>query len=154
MRENSNYDDVRSYDDVRQTENGFGTKVRDGITFLLVGGGIGAILALLFAPKSGNELRSDIADVTRKGLDATKEKADQLKTRSIEAVEKVKHKADEVYGKASEAASETLNTGLNAGREAVSATSEAVSDAISDVQREADLKSNRAGAGQKSTGGF
>ena len=39
------------------------------LTYLLVGGGIGAILALLFAPKSGQELRGDIADVTRKGVE-------------------------------------------------------------------------------------
>ncbi|MCU0240070.1 MAG: YtxH domain-containing protein [Pyrinomonadaceae bacterium] len=31
------------------------------LTYLLIGGGIGAILALLFAPKSGQELREDIA---------------------------------------------------------------------------------------------
>ena len=30
------------------------------LTYLLVGGGIGAILALLFAPKSCQELRGDI----------------------------------------------------------------------------------------------
>jgi gas vesicle protein len=45
------------------------------LTYLLVGGGIGAVLALLFAPKSGNELRGDIADVTRKGIEKSKETA-------------------------------------------------------------------------------
>ncbi|MBA2495432.1 MAG: YtxH domain-containing protein, partial [Acidobacteria bacterium] len=39
------------------------------LTYLLIGGGIGATLALLFAPKSGQELRGDIADVTRKGIE-------------------------------------------------------------------------------------
>jgi len=43
------------------------------LAFLLIGGGIGAILALLFAPKSGRELRGDIADVTRKGIDYSRE---------------------------------------------------------------------------------
>ena len=42
------------------------------LTYLLIGGGIGAILALLFAPKSGQELREDIADATRKGLEKAK----------------------------------------------------------------------------------
>ena len=39
------------------------------LTYLLIGGGIGAIIALLFAPKSGQELRGDLADATRKGID-------------------------------------------------------------------------------------
>jgi len=45
------------------------------LVYLLIGGGIGAILALLFAPKSGQELRSDIADATRKGIDRSREAA-------------------------------------------------------------------------------
>ena len=45
------------------------------LTYLLIGGGIGAALALLFAPKSGHELRGDIADVTRKGIEKSKETA-------------------------------------------------------------------------------
>ena len=38
------------------------------LTYLLIGGGIGAIIALLFAPKSGVELRGDIADADRKSV--------------------------------------------------------------------------------------
>ena len=38
----------------------------DRITFFLIGAGIGATLAILFAPKSGRELRHDIADLSRK----------------------------------------------------------------------------------------
>ncbi|MBK6751071.1 MAG: YtxH domain-containing protein [Acidobacteria bacterium] len=45
------------------------TSAATKLTYLLVGGGIGAILALLFAPKSGEELRGDIADATRKGIE-------------------------------------------------------------------------------------
>ena len=44
-----------------------GSDVSTRLTYLLIGGGIGAIIALLFAPKAGSELRGDIADVTRKG---------------------------------------------------------------------------------------
>ncbi len=39
------------------------------IVYLVAGGLIGAAAALLLAPKSGSELRSDIADVTRRGYD-------------------------------------------------------------------------------------
>ena len=38
----------------------------DRFTYLLIGAGIGAALALLFAPKSGKELRGDIAEVSRR----------------------------------------------------------------------------------------
>ena len=53
------------------------TSAATKLTYLLVGGGIGAVLALLFAPKSGHELRGDIADVTRKGIEKGKETATQ-----------------------------------------------------------------------------
>jgi gas vesicle protein len=52
------------------------------LTYLLIGGGIGAVIALLFAPKSGEELRGDIADATRKGLEKSKETAVQLQERA------------------------------------------------------------------------
>ena len=48
------------------------------LTYLLIGGGIGAILALLFAPKSGQELREDIAVATKKGIEKGKETAENL----------------------------------------------------------------------------
>ena len=38
------------------------TNAATKLTYLLIGGGIGAVIALLFAPKSGTELRGDIAN--------------------------------------------------------------------------------------------
>ncbi|MBD3163129.1 MAG: hypothetical protein GF346_11835 [Candidatus Eisenbacteria bacterium] len=38
----------------------------DRITYLLIGAGLGAAFALLFAPKSGRELRDDLGDLSRK----------------------------------------------------------------------------------------
>ncbi len=52
-----------------------GDNISTRLTYFLVGAGIGAVLALLFAPKSGEELRNDIADATRKGIDKSKEAA-------------------------------------------------------------------------------
>ncbi|MFT3746001.1 MAG: YtxH domain-containing protein [Pyrinomonadaceae bacterium] len=74
-----------------------GLNARDGITYLLVGGGIGAVLALLFAPKSGREMRSDIADVSKRGYDLTLEKAGELKAHSTETLNSVREKATEIY---------------------------------------------------------
>ncbi len=56
----------------------------DKLVYFLIGAGIGAITALLFAPKSGEELRSDIADATRKGLDYARETGRDLSDRAGE----------------------------------------------------------------------
>lgn len=76
------------------------------LTYLLIGGGIGAILALLFAPKSGEELRGDIADATRKGIEKSKETAAQLQERAGDYYEVTREKAGELYQTAQEKAGE------------------------------------------------
>lgn len=76
------------------------------LTYLLIGGGIGAVIALLFAPKSGQELRGDIADVTRKGLEKGKETATQIQERAGEYYEVTREKAGEYYAAAQEKAGE------------------------------------------------
>ena len=79
-----------------------GDSVSTRLTYLLIGGGIGAILALLFAPKSGQELRSDIADATRKGIDRSREAAQQLGDRAGEYYEATRGRAAELYSQAAE----------------------------------------------------
>ncbi|MER3431471.1 MAG: hypothetical protein C4324_10620 [Blastocatellia bacterium] len=64
------------------------SSVSTKLTYLLIGGGIGAIIALLFAPKSGQELREDIADATRKGLEKGRETAAHLQEKAGEYYEK------------------------------------------------------------------
>lgn len=54
----------------------------DKLVYFLIGAGIGAITALLFAPKSGEELRSDIADATKKGLDYARDTGRDLGERA------------------------------------------------------------------------
>lgn len=80
------------------------SNVSTKLTYLLIGGGIGAIIALLFAPKSGQELRGDIADVTRKGIEKGKETATQLQERAGEYYEVGREKASEFYQTAQEKA--------------------------------------------------
>ena len=82
------------------------TNAATKLTYLLVGGGIGAILALLFAPKSGLELRGDIAEVTRKGIEKSKETAAQLQERAGDYYEVSREKASEFYQTAAEKAGE------------------------------------------------
>ncbi len=119
----------------------------NGLTYLLIGGGIGAGLALLFAPKSGTALRSDIADVTRKGYDATVEKAAALKDQSAAAVHAVKEKAEAVY----DFASAKIAAGTEAINNAASSATEAVVDGIDKIHDEAEQVSKQFGTGRKSS---
>lgn len=112
----------------RDEDSGAMTK----LTYLVIGGGIGAILALLFAPKSGVELREDIADVTRKGLEKGRETAGHIGEYAGEYYEVAKDKTGELYtaaqekaealaGRAKEVASRTANpftAAIDAGKKA------------------------------------
>jgi gas vesicle protein len=49
---------------MEEKEHVNGTYTRGFLVGAVVGGAVGAVLALLFAPKSGRELRRDIADKT------------------------------------------------------------------------------------------
>jgi gas vesicle protein len=62
----------------------------DRLTYLLIGAGIGATIALLFAPKSGRELRGDIAELSRKGVEAGRETAHKIGGRVGEGMETVR----------------------------------------------------------------
>ena len=55
-----------------------------GLKYFLVGSGIGAVAALLFAPKAGSEVRGSIADATRRGYDGTVDLAKKLKEQSTD----------------------------------------------------------------------
>jgi gas vesicle protein len=108
-----------------------------------VGAGIGAVLALLFAPKSGEELRNDIADATRKGIDKSREAAQQLGTKATEYYETGKQKAGEYY----DAARETAEEYYEATRErAADLYDTASSKAGEVVNKTRDAVSNQAGS--------
>ena len=82
------------HDDYRRDS---GDSISTRLTYLLIGGGIGAVIALLFAPKSGQELRGDIADATRKGIDKSRETAQQLGERAGEYYQQGRERAGEYY---------------------------------------------------------
>jgi gas vesicle protein len=85
------------------------------LTYFIVGATVGAVVALLFAPKSGRELREDLADATRKGVDRARETGSQISA-----------KAGEYYDTASARASELAQSA----RDAVTNRGERVSAAI------------------------
>ena len=91
------------------------------LAYFVMGGAVGAVVALLFAPKSGRELREDIADATRKGVDQARETGAQLGAKAGEYYEAAASKAGDLAASAREAAArrgETLSAALEAGKQA------------------------------------
>ena len=92
-------------------ENDSTSSAVDRLTYLLIGAGIGATVALLFAPKSGRELRGDIADASRKGLDYTTENARRLQQRAGELVDTTTTKAQDIYAQTASRAQDLIAAG-------------------------------------------
>ena len=120
------------------------TSAATKLTYLLVGGSIGAILALLFAPKSGVELRGDIADVTRKGIEKGKEAASQIQEKAGDYYEVSRDKAAELYQTAQEKAADLSEKAKAAAARTANpfaAAIEAGKDAYTDEKRKNEAKS-------------
>ena len=81
--------------------------------FFLAGLGIGAILALLFAPRSGKETRDYIAQKAGEGRDYVKTKSEELCKQAEESVEKGK----DLVAKQKELLSAALEAGKQAYQE-------------------------------------
>jgi gas vesicle protein len=103
----------------------YGDNISTRLTYFLVGAGIGAVLALLFAPKSGEELRNDIADATRKGIDKSKEAAQQLGAKATEYYDTTRAKAGEYVEATREKASELYDTATTKAAEVAAMTRDA-----------------------------
>lgn len=91
------------------SEGNGGTK----FAFFLAGMGIGAILALLFAPKSGKETREYLTQKAEEGKDYVQQKSRELKKQAEETVERAK----EVVQKQKEQLSAALDAGKQAYQE-------------------------------------
>ncbi|MEZ5427718.1 MAG: YtxH domain-containing protein [Pyrinomonadaceae bacterium] len=120
------------------------TSATTKLTYLLIGGGIGAILALLFAPKSGQELREDIADVTRKGIEKGRETAHLVGERASDYYEVTREKANEFYQTAQEKAGQFGEKAKSAAARTAnpfSAAIEAGKDAYNQEKKRSEVKS-------------
>ena len=80
------------------------------LAFLLAGIGIGAILALLFAPKSGEETREQITRKAGEGREYVKTKGLELRKDAEDLVEKAKGVVNQQK--------EQLSAALEAGKQA------------------------------------
>jgi len=119
---------------------GVGTK----LTYLVIGGTIGAVVALLFAPKSGVELRGDIADATKKGIEKGKETAAQLQEKAGEYYEVGKERASELYQTGKEKAGEYTEKARSAAARTsnpFTAAIDAGKDAYATEKRKTEVKS-------------
>jgi gas vesicle protein len=86
-------------------ENNAGSKV----SFFLVGMGIGALVGLLFAPKSGEETREYLAARADDGREFAQRKARELRERAEDLLERSK----EIMARQKEA----VTTAVEAGKE-------------------------------------
>ena len=119
------------------------TGISTKLTYLIIGGGIGAVIALLFAPKSGQELREDIAVATRKGLEKGKEAAAQLQDKACDYYDASREKASELYQSASQRADELAGRAKAAAARTAnpfSAAIEAGKDAYTQEKRKGESK--------------
>jgi len=62
--------------------------------YFLAGLGLGAVIALLFAPRSGEETRAYLRERAEEGVDELKRRGRELKERAGEVVEKGKELAE------------------------------------------------------------
>ncbi len=108
----------------------------DKLVYFLIGAGIGAVTALLFAPKAGSELRSELADATRKGIDLARDtgrdfgdkatdyyhtgldRASELSTRSKEAVNELTDRGKDLINRQKSQFSAAIEAGKQGYREA------------------------------------
>jgi gas vesicle protein len=80
------------------------------ISFFLVGLGIGALVGVLFAPKSGEETREFLAQKADEGKDFAQKKARELRERAEDLVDRGKQAATRQK--------ESFSAAVDAGREA------------------------------------
>jgi gas vesicle protein len=83
----------------------------DKLIYFLIGAGIGAVTALLFAPKAGAELRSELADATRKGLDLARDTGRDLSERASDYYHTGVERASEATARGKDAVSDLTDRG-------------------------------------------
>ncbi len=80
------------------------------ITFFLVGMGVGALIGILFAPKSGEETREFLTQKAEEGREYAQRKARELRERAEDLVERGKQVAQKQK--------DSISAAVDAGREA------------------------------------
>jgi len=88
------------------SENNVGSKA----SFFLVGLGIGALVGILFAPKSGEETREYLTSKADEGRDYAQKKARELRERAEDLIERSK----EIMARQKDSLSSAVEAGKDA----------------------------------------
>ena len=119
----------------------------DKLVYFLIGAGIGAVTALLFAPKSGSELRSDIADATKKGLDKARDTSRDLTEKANEYYQTGVERANDLTSRSKEAVGDLTDRGkdlINRQKAQVAAAIEAGKQGYREAKKADQTKVNAA----------
>jgi gas vesicle protein len=100
---NNNYENHRA--ECVSFSRNFGQKLK----FFMIGGSVGAAIALLFAPKPGREFRGDITELASKSYDKTLATANEMKHRTAEFYRTAKETGGEVLHVVAEGMSSVKN---------------------------------------------
>ncbi len=109
----------------RDNDNGWvGT-----VSAFAIGIGVGAALGLLFAPKAGDELRGDLADNAKQGLDQAvskgREWAGRAQQAAGDAMDQARNKVQDTVNQAKNQVQDTVNQAQNTANQAGQAYREA-----------------------------
>ena len=96
---------------------------------ILIGGAIGAVSALLLAPKSGKNLRSDLSDRYTTVAGKTAEVASTVKDKAVDVASTVKDKAVDVASNVGHLATELRDSVINKSSVVVDAAKDTVDSA-------------------------
>jgi gas vesicle protein len=84
------------------------------VSFFVVGLGIGALIGILFAPKSGEETREYLSGKADEGKEYAQKKARELRERAEDLIERSK----EIMSRQKDAVSSAVGSAVEAGKEA------------------------------------
>ena len=116
------------------TEGSFSKGLAAGI---VIGGAVGALVALLFAPKSGKELRQDLAERSGDIYDKASDFAQEQSRKMGDYVNEGKVRADELVRTARQQAGSLLSEAehlMNDARSRVSSAQSGIKDNVGRIQ--------------------
>lgn len=124
------------------------------LSYFLVGAGVGAVIALLFAPKAGKELREDISGATKRSIDYANDRAKVVSQKATTMYSSSREKANELYGLSREKTTNLVEAGRNVisdQKQRVAAAIEAGKRAYQDKKAQAAAEAEEAAALVEST---
>lgn len=80
------------------------------LSYFLLGAGLGAVVAMIFAPKSGAETRNYLQTKSRETADTLRRKGEDLRDRTVETLERSKQGVRDQL--------ETVSAAFDAGKKA------------------------------------